>query len=36
MSLFQVVQQQSQALQKLMKKVEIITEKTVELTEKIK
>jgi hypothetical protein len=35
-TLFQIVEQQSQALQSLMRKVEVITERTVELTEKIK
>lgn len=35
-TLFQIVEQQSQALQSLMSKVEVITQKTVELTEKIK
>lgn len=32
MTLFQIVEQQSQALQSLMRKVELITESTVELT----
>ena len=31
-TLFQIVEQQSQALQSLMRKVEVITERTVELT----
>ncbi len=35
-TLFQIVEQQSQALQSLMSKVETITQRTVELTEKIK
>lgn len=35
-TLFQIVEQQSQALQALMGKVEMITQRTVELTEKIK
>jgi len=36
MTLFQIVEQQSRALQGLMSKVDSITQKTVELTEKIK
>lgn len=35
-TLFQIVEQQSQSLQALMSKVEVITQRTVELTEKIK
>lgn len=36
MTLFQVVEQQSRALQELMEKVDTITHRTLELTEKIK
>jgi hypothetical protein len=36
MTLFQVVQQQSRALQSLMGKVDTITQRTIDLTEKIK
>jgi hypothetical protein len=35
-TLFQIVEQQSQALQSLMRKVELITDRTLELTEKVK
>ena len=35
-TLFQIVEQQSQALKALMGKVDLITKKTVDLTEKIK
>ena len=36
MTLFQVVEQQSRALQSLMEKVDTITQRTIELTDKIR